>query len=148
MRKPQQFKNGNNATGVRPDPIDIDDGLIDKSERQTSANDPEELQKVFMSGLRKPDREPMSLHRFRKEYKDEIRPTNQEASDIDNLSDSNYSLVEQVYKDMDDFDTKVDHHHEQKYNNYPRVADSRAHGQKSHNSIMGGQKMPKTKIRY
>lgn len=27
---------------------------------------------------------------------------------IDNLSDSDYSVVEQAYKDMDDFDTKVD----------------------------------------
>jgi hypothetical protein len=133
---------------IRPDPIDIDDGLAESIENsnRNKLEDPEDLQRAYMAGLRKPDNEPMSLHRFRNEIKGDI--DNQEhADDIDKLSDSNYSIVEQAYKDMDDFDYKVDqHHHDKKYFN--RVADVRAHGQKSHNSMFAYGRQPKNVIRY
>jgi hypothetical protein len=90
------------TSGVRPDPVDIDE---DFSYIPQDISDPEDLQRAFVSGLRQPDQKPMSLQRFRSEYRDDITPA---TKNIDQFSDSDYSVVEQAYKDMEEFDTRVD----------------------------------------
>ncbi|CAI2364164.1 unnamed protein product [Moneuplotes crassus] len=94
---------------IRPDPVDIDDD-IDEAKAHEEIGDPEVLQKAFISGFRQPDTKPMSLQRFRREFCDDQAHENSYPQDIDKVSDSNYSIVEQAYKDMDDFDVRVDQH--------------------------------------
>ena len=107
---------------LKPDPIDIDD--IEESKIIKPLEDPEDLQKALISGLRQPDTEPMSLQRFRNKFNEEGEENHQNANDIDRISESNYSVVEQAYKDMDDFDTKVDAELQHKFGG-GRVADPR-----------------------
>jgi hypothetical protein len=154
VAQPQDYRGPKNTAtakgAVRPDPIDIDDGLEASQPSQPSqrAAEPEDLQRAVVSGLRKPVNEPMSLNRFRHEFKDEVGAEQPDSDDIDRVSDSNYSIVEQAYKDMDDFDLKVEEYDRVKHQRYGRVADARAFGQKSHNSVFAPQKQPKNKIRY
>lgn len=112
--------------GPRPDPIDIDDE-IEITESSARIQDPEELHRAFVSGLRKPDNQPMSLQRFRKECSNDIVGAQPDSDDIDKLSDSNYSFVEQAYKDMEDFDTKIDLQHSLRQYENGRIQDPRAH---------------------
>ena len=139
-----------NQNEVRPDPIDIDDGL-EQITNDELARDPESLQRAFVSGMRKADtNQPMSLNRFRKEFRDDIAPVKQDSDDIDRLSDSNYSVVEQAYRDMDEFDMKVETYGRGKHYT-EKVVDDRAFGEKSHktiNNIFQPQRMQKNKIRY
>jgi hypothetical protein len=90
------------TSGVRPDPVDIDE---DFSHLHQDISDPEDLQRAFVSGIRQPNQNPMSFQRFRNEHKYDIAPA---TKNIDQFSDSDYSVVEQAYKDMEDFDTRVD----------------------------------------
>ena len=135
---------------VRPDPIDIDDGLEYTSNNEV-AQDPESLQRAFVLGMRKADNhQPMSLNRFRQEYQEDIAPARHDSGDIDRFSDSNYSVVEQAYKDMDEFDIKVETYGRGKHF-ADRIVDDRAFGEKSHqtiNNVFPPQRMQKNKIRY
>lgn len=101
--------------------------------------------------MRKVDnQQPMSLNRFRQEFKEDMAPPQHDPTDIDRFSDSNYSLVEQAYKDMDDFDIKVETNGRRKHL-LDRITDDRAFGDKSQktiNNVFPPQRMQKNKIRY